>query len=431
MTEEHPRVVIVGGGFGGLKTAVALRRAPVKVTLIDARNHHLFQPLLYQVATAGLNPSDIAAPIRAILRSQKNVDVVLGRVESIDREARTVRLKGGRRIPFDTLVVATGVRHSYFGHDDWERHAPGLKTVEDALEMRRRLLFAFEAAEHDEDAARRDAWLTFAIVGGGPTGVELAGALGELSNHTLAKDFRNIDPRSANILLFEGGPRVLAAFDEGLAAKATRQLESLGVTVKTDTFVESIDADGVTLKGGERVPTRTVLWAAGVAGSPLAKTLGVPLDRAGRVLVEPTLTIPGDPQVFVIGDMAALEQDGAWLPGVAPVALQAGLHTGRSIRRALEGKPLEPFRYVDKGSLATVGRSAAIADFGRIKLSGFFAWIAWLTIHIFFLIGFRNRVFVFWQWMWAYLTFGRGARLITGPVDDLRNRDEAPRSESE
>jgi NADH dehydrogenase len=425
---DRPHVVIVGGGFGGLAAARALRKAPVRITLVDARNHHVFQPLLYQVATAGLNPSDIAAPIRSVLRRQKNARVLLGRVDAIDVASRSVRLHDEGSLGFDYLIVATGVTHSYFGHDDWEPDAPGLKTVEDALEIRRRLLFAFEAAEHEEDEVARAAWMTFAVVGGGPTGVELAGALAELSNHTLARDFRRIDPRRAKIVLFEGGDRILAAFDEGLGAKADAQLQRLGVTVRTGARVAGIDPSGVTLTGGEVVPCHTTLWAAGVAGSPLARSLGAPLERSGRVLVDPTLAVSGSGRVFVIGDLAALKQaNGKWVPGVAPAAIQGGEHVARTIQRALKGEPAEPFVYTDKGSMATVGRRAAIADLGWLKLSGFSAWVAWLMIHIMFLVGFRNRLIVLFQWTWAYWTFQRGARLITGPISVLKDRVEDPK----
>ena len=417
-------MVIVGGGFGGLTAARALRRAKVRVTLVDSRNHHLFQPLLYQVATAGLNPSDIAHPIRGIVRGQRNVEVLLAKAESIDVPNRELVLADGV-ISWDYLIVATGATHSYFGRDGWAQHAPGLKTVEDALEIRRRVLFAFEAAEREADPAEVAAWLTFCVIGGGPTGVELAGALGELSRHTLAKDFRRIDPSRARVILFEGGPRILAAFPEELAAKALRQLEKLGAEVRTKALVTHLDARGL-LVGEERVAARTVLWAAGVAASPLAKGLGVPLDRAGRVLVEPDLTIPGNDRVFVIGDLAAVKEPaGGWVPGVAPAAMQGGQHAAETIRRDLRGRPREPFRYRNKGELATIGRSSAIAKLSWIQLTGFVAWVFWLFIHIYFLIGFRNRVIVFFQWMWAYFTYGRGARLITGSVEALREGDDS------
>jgi NADH dehydrogenase len=403
----EPHVVILGGGFGGLYAAKALRKAPVRVTLVDRRNHHLFQPLLYQVATAALNPSEIAAPIRAVLRSQKNATVILAEARSVDRAARKVILDDGE-LGYDHLIVATGATHSYFGKDAWAAHAPGLKTIEDALEIRKRILLAYEAAEREPDEARRKAYLTFVVVGGGATGVELSGALVEISRFALARDFRNIDPRAARVLLLEGLPRILPGFPEGLSASARAQLERLGVEVRTGARVTELDAEGVAL-GAERIAARTVLWAAGVAASPL--------DRAGRVLVRPDLTLPDDAAVSVIGDLAALEQDGKPVPGVAPAAVQEGRHAVLNILRALRGEPGLPFRYTDKGSLATIGRKAAIADLGRIKLSGFVAWVAWLVVHIFFLIGFRNRFLVLFSWWWAYVTYERGARLITGPVN--------------
>ncbi|HET7711763.1 MAG TPA: NAD(P)/FAD-dependent oxidoreductase [Thermoanaerobaculia bacterium] len=409
----QPRVVIIGGGFGGLYTARNLRRAPVRITLIDRRNFHLFQPLLYQVATAALNPSDIASPIRSVLRRQPNVTVLLGEAISVDLAERRVHLEDGA-VDYDYLVVATGASHSYFGHDTWETHAPGLKTIEDALEIRRRILLAFEAAERETDASVREALLTFVIIGAGPTGVELAGALSEIARRTMIRDFRSIDPRQARVLLIEARDRVLPSYPADLSSKAQQQLEELGVEVLTSAQVTAVTAEQVRL--GERtISTHTVLWAAGVQGSPLARTLGVPLDRAGRVVVSSALTVPGHDNVFVIGDIAAAARDdGSIVPGVAPAAIQEGIHTARNIERALAGEPLVPFRYRDKGSLATIGRAAAVADIGRLHFGGFSAWIAWLTIHIFFLIGFRNRFLVLLQWAWAYLTFQRGARLITG-----------------
>jgi NADH dehydrogenase len=410
--EGKPRVVIVGGGFGGLNAARKLGRAAVRVILIDRQNHHLFQPLLYQVATAALNPSDIAMPIRRILRHQANVEVQLADVRRIDLAAKRVVLDD-MEVAYDYLILATGVTHSYFGHDDWRRDAPGLKSIEDALEIRRRVLFAFEAGEREPEPHRRHDWLTFVIVGAGPTGVELAGAVSEIARHALAKDFRHIDPAQARVILLEGSSRVLPTFAEPLAEPALRQLVRLGVEVRTGHVVTAIDAGGVWL-GDERIEARTVLWAAGVAASPLAQTLGVPLDRAGRVYVAPDLTVPGYPDAYVAGDLAALEQDGKPIPGVAPAAMQQGAHVAKNIIRTIAGKPREPFRYVDKGSLATIGRAAAVADLGRIKLSGWIAWCAWLFIHIFFLIGFRNRVLVLFSWAWSYTTYDRGARLITG-----------------
>ncbi len=411
---DVPHVVIVGGGFGGLYAAKELGRAPVRVTLLDRRNHHVFQPLLYQVATAALNPSDIASPIRAVLRRQANTTVLLAEVRAVDLAERRVVLDEGE-LRYDWLILATGATHSYFGRDDWAPFAPGLKTIEDALEIRRRVLYAFEAAEREDDAAARKAWLTFAVVGAGATGVEVAGALAEIARHTVARDFRRIDTRQARVVLLEGGPRILPAYPDDLSAKAEKQLRKLGVEVYTNTKVTGIDDAGVALGSGERVDARTVLWAAGVQASPIGRTLGVECDRAGRVKVTSRLTVPGHDEVFVVGDLAALEQDGRAVPGVAGAAVQGGQHAARQIVRRLAGEPIETFHYVDKGSLATIGRKAAVADFGRVKLSGFLAWAAWLFIHILLLIGFRNRVLVFIEWAWAYFTYQRGARLITGP----------------
>ncbi|HWE37828.1 MAG TPA: NAD(P)/FAD-dependent oxidoreductase [Isosphaeraceae bacterium] len=414
---KGPRVVVIGAGFGGLAAIRALRREAVRVVVVDERNHHLFQPLLYQVATAALNPSDIAAPIRRILRHQGNAEVLLARAAAIDPAGRRVILADGE-LSYDFLIVATGATHSYFGHDDWEPFAPGLKTIEDALEIRRRVLSAFEFAEREADPAGRRAWLTFAIIGAGPTGVELAGTLAEVARKTLARDFRHIDPRLARIVLLEAAPKVLGAYEDPLPESARRQLEALGVEVRTGTPVTAIDAEGVTTADGPLV-ARTVLWAAGVAASPLARSLGVPLDRAGRVLVEPDLTIPGHPEIFVIGDLAHVECHGKPVPGVAPAAMQEGRHAAANVVRTLRGEPRIPFRYRDKGSLATIGRAAAVAQIGRWKISGFVAWFLWLFIHIFFLIGFRNRVLVLLQWAWSYVTYDRGARLITRSVGRL------------
>jgi len=419
-----PHVVIVGGGFAGLEAARALRKAPVRVTLLDSRNHHLFQPLLYQVATAGLSPGDIAAPIRRIVRRYRNVRVLLARAEAVSPDARRLILSDGGWLDYDFLVLATGATHSYFGHDEWAAHAPGLKSVEEALEIRRRVLFAFEAAEREPDPARQRALLTFVVVGGGPTGVELAGALAELSRHTLAREYHAFDPRSARVILCEGSDRLLEAYPPELSEKARAQLEGLGVTVWTGTYVSAIDAAGVQL-GEERIGARTVLWAAGVQATPIARSLGAELDRAGRVLVEPDLSVPGRPEVFVVGDLAAARQpDGSCAPGVAPAAMQMGRHVGRAIRSTLDGEARPAFEYVDKGSMATVGRARAVADLGWAHLSGFLAWIAWLVIHLFFLIGFRNRVLVLFQWAWAYWTYQRGARLITGRIG--QDRPEPP-----
>ena len=407
------RVIIIGGGFGGLYAAKTLKKAPVRVTLVDRRNYHLFQPLLYQVATAALNPSDIAAPIRAVLRKQKNVSVIMGDAAGIDLDRKIVRLADGE-LAYDILIIATGATHSYFGHPEWEENAPGLKTIEDALEIRRRVLRAFEAAERETDPARQRAWLNFVVVGGGPTGVELAGALSEIARQTMLRDFRRINPSSARVILIEGVGRVLPPYPPVLSEKAAAQLRGLGVEVMTNAIVTNVTDHDVHV-GETTIPTRTVLWAAGVQASPLARTLGVPLDRAGRVLVEPDLSVPGHPEVFVIGDLAAVPN----VPGVAPAAIQEGTHTAKNIERMIAGQPSLPFRYHDKGSLATIGRAAGVADFGRIKLSGFLAWSAWLGVHIFFLIGFRNRLLVILQWAWAYVTFQRGARLITGKVEPL------------
>jgi NADH dehydrogenase len=412
VTAEAPQVVILGGGFGGLAAARGLRRAPVRVLLLDQRNHHLFQPLLYQVATAGLSPAEIASPIRRILRRQENATVLLAHATAIDAERKRVLLADGE-VAYDHLVVATGATHSYFGHDEWARFAPGLKTLDDALEIRRRALVAFEYAEREPDAEKRRQWLTFVVIGGGPTGVEMAGAFAEIARHSLARDFRRIDPRTARVILVEAGPRILSAYPSALSDKAARQLEALGVQVWTGAAVTSVDAEGVEL-GKERLAAGTVVWAAGVAASPLARTLNAPLDRAGRVKVAPDLTVPGRPEIQVIGDLASIEYRGQPVPGVAPAAMQMGTHAAANIVSALRGEPLQPFRYRDKGSLATIGRSRAVAVIGALKLSGFVAWAAWLLIHIFFLIGFRNRFVVLFNWAWAYLTFQRSARLIVG-----------------
>ncbi|HVD76657.1 MAG TPA: NAD(P)/FAD-dependent oxidoreductase [Vicinamibacteria bacterium] len=410
MTSQRPHVVIVGGGFAGLRAARALRRAPVDVTLLDRRNHHVFQPLLYQVATAGLAAPEIAAPLRRILRRQSNATVLMAEVVSVDLSRRVVVLADGE-VPYDYLILATGATHSYFGHDAWARHAPGLKSIEDALEIRRRLFVAFERAEREADAAARNVWLTFLVVGGGPTGVELAGTLAEIARHTLAREFRRIDPSQARVVLVEGTDRVLPPYPPGLSQRARQQLEGLGVEVRTSALVTGVDEGGVWL-GAERLAARTVLWAAGVAASPLGRSLGAAVDRVGRVKVEKDLTLAGRPEVFVVGDLAVVEQEGRPVPGVAPAAMQMGRHAGRNIRRALAGQPLLPFRYIDKGSLATIGRRAAVADFGRVRLWGFPAWMAWLGIHIFFLIGFRNRLVVLLDWAMAYVSYQRSARLI-------------------
>ena len=410
---DLPHIVIVGGGFAGLYTARGLKSVDARITVVDRHNYHLFQPLLYQVATAGLNPSDIAAPIRAILRKQKNVQVLLGDAVSVDMERKRVTLTDGE-LTYDHLVIATGATHSYFGHGEWEQFAPGLKTIDDALEIRRRVLLAFEAAERETDPVKQAAWLTFAIIGAGPTGAELAGALSEIARKTMLRDFRRIHPESARIVLIEGKDRVLPTYPPDLSEKARKQLVELGVEVMTGAVVTEVNEREVRI-GEQAIPARTILWGAGVQASPLAKSLGAPLDRAGRVLVDADLTVPGHKDVFVIGDLAAVKQaDGSFVPGVAPAAIQEGQHTALNLERAVNGQPLRAFRYRDKGSLATIGRAAAVADFGKFTLSGFLAWFAWLAIHIFFLIGFRNRFLVITQWAWAYLTYQRGARLITG-----------------
>jgi NADH:ubiquinone reductase (H+-translocating) len=411
---DQPHVVVVGGGFGGLNAARALAGRPVRVTLLDRRNHHLFQPLLYQVATAALNASDIAAPLRSVLRRARNVTVLLAEVQRVDLAARRLMLDRGE-IGYDALILAAGAGHSYFGHEDWEAFAPSLKTLEDALEIRRRVLLAYEAAEREADGAEQRALLTFVVVGGGPTGVELAGALAEISRQTIARDFRVIDPTRARILLVEGGARVLAAFPESLSERARRSLERIGVEVRTGAIVTRVTADAVWL-GSEQIRARTVLWAAGVAASPLARTLGVPLDRAGRVPVEADLSIPGHPEVFVIGDLSLFrDPSGAPLPGLAPVAIQQGRRAADNVLRRLSGQPTLAFRYHDRGTMATIGRAAAVAVVGRVHLSGLIAWLAWLFVHILFLIGFRNRLLVIFEWAWAYASWQRGARLITRP----------------
>lgn len=408
---SRPHVMILGGGFAGLEAAKQLRRAPVDVTLIDRCNHHLFQPLLYQVAAAGLSATDIAAPIRQILRQQKNATVLLAEADSIDTNARRVRLHDHAAIDYDYLIVATGVTHSYFGHDEWARHAPGLKTLEEALEIRGRILSAFEHAEMEHDPAARRAWLTFAVIGGGPTGAELAGALAEIARHTLTRDFRRFDPGEARIVLVEGADQVLSGYPADLSAKAKSQLERLGVEVRISAPVTALDETGIWL-GEDYLEARTILWAAGVRATPIIETLGTPLDTAGRVPVNPDLTLPQHPEVFVVGDLATIIQDGEPVPGVAPAAIQQGRHTARNIRRAIQGREPLPFRYVDRGSMATLGRKAAVAVIGRLHLSGFVAWLAWLFVHIFFLIGFRNRFVVLFEWAWSYFTYQRNARLI-------------------
>ncbi|HXZ28767.1 MAG TPA: NAD(P)/FAD-dependent oxidoreductase [Terriglobales bacterium] len=410
------RVVIVGGGFGGLYAAKALARLPVSITLVDRKNHHTFQPLLYQVATAALSPADIASPIRGILRRERNVEVLLGEVTGFDLAARRVLCRDFN-LDFDYLLVAAGVRHAYFGHDDWEPLAPGLKTLEDALEIRRRVLLAFEMAEREAATGAPLTPLNFTIVGAGPTGVELAGALSEIARRALMKNFRSIDPARARILLLEAGPRILPTYPEELSRSAQQQLERLGVEVRTNCKVTAVEPRGLRL-GDALLPSAVNLWAAGVQASPLGAALGGELDRAGRVRVQADLSLPGHPEVFVIGDLAACsDEHGRPLPGVAPVAIQQGRAVAENLRREFRGQLRRPFHYVDRGNLATVGRAAAVADFGRLRLTGFPAWVTWLTVHILWLIGFRNRLLVGIQWAWSYLTYQRGIRLITGPTD--------------
>jgi len=415
---DAPRVVIVGGGFGGLYAARALARAPVDVTVVDRTNHHVFQPLLYQVATASLSPSQIAYPIRGVLRRKANTRVLLAEVTGVNTAHRRVRLADGE-LAYDVLILAPGARHSYFGHPEWEPLAPGLKTIDDALDVRGRILLAFERAERETDPARRRALLTFVVVGGGPTGVELAGAIGEIACKVMARDFRTIDTRDTRTILVEAGPRILPAFPPSLSAAAERSLERLCVEVRTGEAVTRLEAGAVWL-GKDRIDSGTVLWAAGVAPSPLARSLGVPLDKAGRVVVNADLTIPDHPEVFVIGDLAACTgADGRPLPGLAPVAIQQGEYAGRVVAREAAGGPAgarAPFRYHDRGTMATIGRDAAVVDLGRLRLSGYPAWLLWCFIHILWLIGFRNRFLVMIEWAWAYVRFERSARLITGSV---------------
>ncbi|WP_313173627.1 NAD(P)/FAD-dependent oxidoreductase [Stenotrophomonas sp.] len=423
---QHPHLVVIGGGFAGLWASRALADAPLRITLVDRRNHHLFQPLLYQVATAGLSSPDIAAPLRHILGRQRNIEVRLGEVVSIDKHARKVQLGDGSQIAYDLLLVASGATHAYFGHDEWAADAPGLKTLDDALYLRRKLLLAFERAEAEPDPAKRAAWLSFAIVGGGPTGVELAGTLAEIARHTLKNEFRHINPADAKVRLVEAGPRVLSSFPEVLSLKARRQLEKLGVEVLTGTAVNHIDGQGFQL-GDTHVPARTVVWAAGVAASPLARTLEVPLDRAGRIQVEPDLTVPGHPEIFAGGDLVSLMQaNGRPVPGVAPAAKQMGSYVAQVIRARLAGKPAPPpFRYNDQGNLATIGRMAAIVHVGKLQLSGLLAWWFWLAAHVFFLIGFRNRLVVLLNWAVAYWSYQRSARIILGDADEGDGKEPA------
>jgi NADH dehydrogenase len=434
-------VVVVGGGFGGIQAAMKLRRAPVEITLIDRRNFHLFQPLTYQVATGGLSPGQIAYPLRAIFKGDRNVRVLLAEVSDFDLEARMLRLHSVDGLPapgsiqYDSLIVAGGSHYSYFGHDEWSGFAHEVKSLESALAVRSQILSAFEAAEEETDVAARDAWLTFVVVGGGPTGVEMAGQIGELARDTLRRDFRAIDPRSGRILLIEAADRLLTSFPPSLSEKAVRSLGRLGVTPMLDSTVVAIDRDGVTIDGGgderERIPARTVVWAAGVSASGLASRLGeltgAELDRAGRVTVEPDLTLPGRPEVFALGDMVRVRDDAGTsvvLPGVAPVAMQQGRYAAKVIRARLRGREIKPFRYRDKGNLATIGRAAAVADIKGLRLSGLIAWLIWLFVHLWYLVGFQNRLLVFIQWFFSFATHGRGARLITEPAASAAKRSD-------
>lgn len=425
-----PHVIIVGGGFGGLAAARELADAKLEVTLIDRSNHHLFQPLLYQVATAGLSAPAISAPIRSILASQRNLTSLMAAVSKIDVRRKTVELEDGSEISYDYLIVATGSTHSYFGHDEWAPLAPGLKTLADAFDIRRRILMAFEYAEREDDPVRRAEWLTFTVIGAGATGVEMAGTLIEIARHTLSGEFRRIDPHQAKVVLLEGSERVLGAYPADLSEKARAQLSKLGVDVRTGSRVIHIDAECVRYTdqaGEQRLASRTVIWSAGVAASPLGKALNVPLDRAGRVVVGSELSIPDHPEVFVIGDLAAATSDGKPVPGVSPAAKQMGRIAARNIRNRIDGKPAQHFVYRDYGSLATIGRKAAVAMVGKFKFSGYPAWLFWLFVHVYFLIGFRNRMLVMSDWAWAYLTFKRSARVISSAIDTSKDGgDEAP-----
>ncbi|HKV05441.1 MAG TPA: NAD(P)/FAD-dependent oxidoreductase [Candidatus Acidoferrales bacterium] len=420
MPDLH-RVVIIGGGFGGLSAALHLKRAPVQVTMVDRCNYHLFQPLLYQVATGALSPANIASPLRNILKRQKNTRVLLAEAVGVDSRRRRLILSDGE-LEYDTLIVSTGSSHQYFGHDEWEQFAPGLKTVEDATDMRRRILLAFETAERERDPEKLRAWMTFVIVGGGPTGVELAGALGEIANDTLRRDFRSIDPSKARIYLVEGADRVLPVYPPQLSAAARKMLERIGVRVRTGALVTDIQKESVTIHEGERtetIVTRTILWAAGVLGSPLGRILSeeaeAVLDRAGRVVVEPDLTVPGHPEIFVIGDLASFShQTGKPLPGVAQPAIQEGRYVANALVRRLRGEKTPPFHYVDKGNLATIGRAAAVADLNWLRLAGLPAWLIWIFVHLLYIVEFQNRLLVMVQWGWFYFTYDRSARLITG-----------------
>lgn len=417
MSRESPKVVVVGGGFGGLYAAKALANRSVEVTLIDRKNHHTFQPLLYQVATAVLSPGEIAAPLRRVLSGARNVEVIMGEVTGFDTAGRLVRLEGGAELPYDYLVVAAGARHSYFGHDEWERDAPGLKTVEDAVEIRRRILLAFEVAEREAYLTGHHEPLNFAVIGGGPTGVEIAGAIAGIARRALASDFKAIDTTKARVMLLEGSPRVLGAYPEELSRKAEEQLRELGVEVRTGSLVSAVEPGRLRV-GAEWIPVSVSLWATGVAASPLGRALGAETDRAGRVLVNTDLSVPGRPEVFVIGDMASLKDaDGKPVPGLGAAAMQQGKLTAENILRSVRGLRPEPFRYRDRGTMATIGRNRAVAEFGRWRLSGLTAWVLWMVVHVFLLIGFRSRLAVMREWAWAYFTRERSARLITGVAD--------------
>ncbi|HEV3039957.1 MAG TPA: NAD(P)/FAD-dependent oxidoreductase [Candidatus Angelobacter sp.] len=421
-TNHWPSVVIVGGGFAGINAAKALAKAPVKVTLVDRKNHHTFQPLLYQVALGVLSPAEIASPIRTVLKQARNVEVLLGQVTGFDLEKRLVKMDD-LHLPYDYLIVAAGATHAYFGHPEWERIAPGLKTIEDATGIRRRILLAFEVAERESIAQGKHRDLIFVVIGAGPTGVELAGAISDISRRYMEQEFRGIDPRQARVILLEGGPRVLPSFPEDLSASAHKQLTELGVEVRTQTMVTNIEPNQVSV-GDEKIPASVVLWGAGVSASPLGKMLGSETDRAGRVLVNPDLSVSGHPEAFVIGDLAAAKsKDGKWTPGVAPAAIQMGKFAARQIRRSLEGQAREMFSYLNKGTLATIGRSKAVADLGKLHFSGYFAWLAWLFVHLLFLIGFRNRFLVMIEWAWAYITYNNSARLITEPTPEKPTAD--------
>jgi NADH:ubiquinone reductase (H+-translocating) len=418
----RPKVVVIGAGFAGLNAAKALAKAPVDVTVVDRKNHHTFQPLLYQVALAVLSPAEIASPVRTVLRHATNTEVLLGEVKGFDLQKRLVYLGNALlddlALPYDYLIVAAGATHAYFGHPEWEQFAPGLKTLEDATEIRRRILMAFETAERELFAKRTPPPLNFVVVGAGPTGVELAGAISDIAGRHLTKEFRSIDPRKSRIILLEGGPRVLPTYPEDLSASAERQLKEMGVEVRTSAMVTNIE-DGVVSVGKEKIPASVILWGAGVAASSLGKMLGVPTDKAGRVIVQPDLTVPAHPEVFVVGDLAsATRHNGQPVPGVAPAAIQMGKFAARQIKQSVAAQPREKFEYLDKGSLATIGRSRAVAGFpGKIHISGYFAWLSWLFVHLLFLIGFRNRLFVLSEWAWAYLTYNHSARLITDPSE--------------